>query len=84
MTECTVMKSEKYDHSNPIHRAIFFCVIEKGIGDCSIVVTYPDNKSGYVITNAQYGRKFYKWNMIKGNKIRCCRKTERIEYEKTN
>lgn len=74
------MRIVNYNHKNPIHRAIFLCVVQGGAGDCTKVLYEDDGNSGRVYTKKQYGAGDYKWSVI-GGKVYCCRHIENVEAQ---
>lgn len=70
---------QAFNINNPLHKAIFLCVITGGAGDCRIV-EYDDSNHGHVITAKQYGAGVYKWS-VRNDRVYCCRQTPKIGEE---
>ncbi len=68
---------QTFSMNNPLHKAIFLCVVTGGAGDCRLV-EFGDATSGRVFTKKQYGAGTYKW-ALKNNQVYCCRQVVAVE-----
>lgn len=77
-TKITEDIREKYDHGNPLHRALFRCLITGGAGDLAFVDTYAPGNHGSIVTRKTCGTGVYKWRQ-RGVTVYCCKRQSKIE-----
>lgn len=70
-------KTQVFNILNPLHAAIFHCVINGGAGDCKII-EFDNDTHGRVITAKQYGAGVYKWS-LRNSKVYCCRRVNKVK-----